>query len=127
VEEISPDSAAWERSGGINKQKASFMNTSVFDRSDERYSARKMAKPVNFFLAAPEARVVSLIGDFNEWNPAANPMARRLDGAWFAQVLLTHGHHQYQFLVDGTAQMDPQAMGMAHNEKGEKVSLVAVS
>ena len=91
------------------------------------YSARRMAKPVNFFLTAPQARSVSVIGDFNQWNPAANPMQRRIDGAWFAQISLTHGHHQYQFLVDGRRQTDPQAMGAARDEHGEKVSLVAVS
>ncbi len=97
------------------------------NRSDERYSAHKMAKPVNFFLTAPAARMVSVIGDFNHWNPTANPMQRRIDGAWFVQIALTHGHHQYQFLVDGKPQTDPQAMGLARNENGEQVSLVAVS
>ena len=103
------------------------MSISTDSRGDDRYSARKMAKPVNFFLTAPQARTVSVIGDFNDWDPAANPMQRRIDGAWFAQILLTHGHHQYQFLVDGQRQTDPQAMGMAHDEQGGKVSLVAVS
>lgn len=86
-----------------------------------------MAKPVNFFLAAPQARSASVIGDFNNWDPVAHPMQRRVDGAWFAQIPLTHGHHQYQFLVDGQRLTDPQAMGLGRNEDGEKVSLVAVS
>jgi len=103
------------------------MSISTESRGDDRYSARKMTKPVNFFLTAPQARTVSVIGDFNKWDPAANPMQRRVDGAWFAQIPLTHGHHQYQFLVDGQQQTDPQAMGMAHDEHGGKVSLVAVS
>lgn len=103
------------------------MSISTTSRSDDRYSARKMTKPVNFFLTAPPAHVVSIIGDFNHWNPGANPMQRRVDGAWFAQIGLTHGHHQYLFLVDGTPMTDPQSMGKARNERGEEVSLVAVS
>jgi 1,4-alpha-glucan branching enzyme len=102
------------------------MNTTT-NFSAERYSAKKMAKPVNFFCTAPLARSVSVIGDFNDWNPAASPMERRIDGAWFVQVPLTHGHHEYQFLVDGDTRTDPQAMGIGVNRKGEKVSLVAVS
>ena len=29
-----------------------------------RYSAKKMAKPVNFICVAPEAKSVTLVGDF---------------------------------------------------------------
>lgn len=103
------------------------MSISTENRSDDRYSAHKTAKPVHFYLTAPLAHAVSVIGDFNEWNPAANPMGRRVDGAWYAQVQLTHGHHEYQFLVDGEPRIDPQAMGVGMNRKGERVSLVAVS
>src|SRR5881275_3180896 len=31
-----------------------------------RYSARNMAKPTNFFCAAPEAQSVAVVGDFND-------------------------------------------------------------
>jgi 1,4-alpha-glucan branching enzyme len=104
------------------------MNTTTSTNGiGDHLSARKMVKPVNFFLTAPTAHSVSIIGDFNDWNPAANPMRRRIDGAWFAQVELTHGHHEYQFLVDGITWTDPQAMGIGVNRRGEKVSLVAVS
>lgn len=103
------------------------MSISAQSGHGDHYSAHKMVKPVNFFLTAPQAQSASVIGDFNKWDPAANPMQRRIDGAWFAQIPLTHGHHQYQFLVDGQRQADPQALGMARGEQGEKVSLVAVS
>jgi hypothetical protein len=38
-------------------------------RSGPLYSARKMAKPVNFYYANRDAKLVSLIGDLNQWNP----------------------------------------------------------
>jgi len=91
------------------------------------YSAKKMAKPVNFICQAPEAGSVSLIGDFNDWHPDAHPMKRQADGAWLVQVQLNHGHHHYQFIVDGEATLDPRAQGVARNEKNEKVSLLSVS
>jgi Carbohydrate-binding module 48 (Isoamylase N-terminal domain) len=40
------------------------------------YSARKMAKPVNFFCDNPDAHSVSLLGDFNDWNPNSHAMRR---------------------------------------------------
>lgn len=91
------------------------------------YSARDMAKPVNFYCAAPRAKSVNLAGDFNDSGSLLPPMERRLDGWWFLQVPLTHGHHQYRFLVDGKRMLDPHATGIARNERNEEVSLVAVS
>jgi len=91
------------------------------------YSAKKMAKPVNFICLAPGAQQVNLIGDFNDWDPAAFPMKRQPDGAWLVQIPLNHGHHHYQFLVDGKPTLDPRAQGIARNEKNEKVSVLAVS
>jgi len=86
-----------------------------------------MAKPVNFYCHAPKAKVVCLVGDFNHWSPTSLPMERRFDGWWFLQALLTHGHHQYLFLVDGQPMLDPHATGFTRNERNEEVSLVAVS
>lgn len=91
----------------------------------ERYSAYHSRKPVSFFCAAPRAHKMQLVGDFNQWHPLS--MTRSVDGWWFAQVELCHGHHEYQFLVDGQPMLDPQATGMVRNEQGEQVSLVAVS
>ncbi len=93
----------------------------------QRYSAKRMQKPVNFYFAAPGAQAVSVIGDFNDWQPAANPMRRQPDGTWTTQLSLHHGHHQYQFLVDGQAVLDPRAQGIARNARNERVSVVAVS
>jgi 1,4-alpha-glucan branching enzyme len=92
-----------------------------------RYSARSMAKPVNFYCEAPRAHAVHLVGDFNQWNPASHPMRRQVDGWWSLQVMLTHGHHQYRFLVDGQPMLDPHATGRAVNELNEVVSVMAVS
>ena len=86
-----------------------------------------MAKPINFFCAAPEAESVSVIGDLNDWRPNAHPMNRQSDGSWHLQIPLNHGHHHYAFLVDGNPVLDPRATGVARNEKNERVSLIAIS
>lgn len=82
---------------------------------------------MNFYCSAPQAKSVFLVGDFNDWNPAAHPMARRVDGWWFLQVELSNGHHHYRFLVDGKPMLDPRATGTAVNEQKEEVSLLALS
>src|SRR5512140_3445884 len=81
-----------------------------------RYSAKRVSKPVNFACWAPGARQVSLIGDFNDWQPTATPMKKQPDGAWTVQVSLSHGHHRYLFLVDDQAQLDPRAQGVARTQ-----------
>ena len=92
-----------------------------------RYSAKGMAKPVNFLCIAPEAQEVYVIGDFNEWNSDAHAMNRQFDGSWSTQIDLHHGHHRYQFLIDGKPSLDPCANGVVRNEQNERVSLIAVS
>lgn len=93
----------------------------------DRYSAKKNAKPINFICHAPEAKRVSVVGDFNQWNSSANPLRKMADGSWQGQIPLSHGHHRYVFLVDGEPVLDPKANGVARNEKNERVSLLAIS
>lgn len=87
----------------------------------------KPLRPVNFICHAPTAKAVSLVGDFNNWNPQANPMNRMPDRGWLLTLELKHGHHRYAFLVDGVLTLDPRAQGITRNDKGERVSLVPVS
>lgn len=93
----------------------------------DRYSARNMSKPITFVCLAPRAGEVYLTGEFNGWDPRAHPMRRQPDGAWYLQVALHHGHHQYRFMVDGQPVLDPRAQGVARDPRGERASLIAVS
>ena len=81
----------------------------------------------NFICTAPQAKHVSVVGDFNNWNSSANPMQRGGDGNWSLRVDLKHGHHRYVYIVDGLVTLDPKAMGIARDDKGERVSLIAIS
>jgi 1,4-alpha-glucan branching enzyme len=90
-------------------------------------SYHKNLRPVNFVCNAAQAQSVSLVGDFNQWDPLAHPMKRMPDRSWLLLVELKHGHHRYAFLVDGVLTLDPRAQGITRNDKGERVSLVPVS
>jgi 1,4-alpha-glucan branching enzyme len=96
-------------------------------RLPNRYSAERTIHQVNFSCFAPSARQVSVAGDFNRWDPIANPMRRMPDGGWVLCLPLHHGHHQYYFLIDGRPSLDPRSVGTVRNERGEAASLVAVS
>jgi 1,4-alpha-glucan branching enzyme len=94
------------------------MNSSIY---------KKPMQAVNFICNAPHAKAVSLVGDFNQWNPEANPMTQMPDHCWLLKVELKHGHHRYAFLVDGVLTIDPRGQGITRNDRGERVSLIPVS
>ena len=95
--------------------------------SINRYGAAHTIKGVNFVCNAPAAKHVTMVGDFNGWNPTSHRMNQMPDKAWTLQLQLKHGHHRYAFLVDGQLTLDPRSLGVTRNDKGERVSLVAVS
>lgn len=57
---------------------------------------------VRLVLEAPEAMEVSVVGDWNGWDPTAHPLLdRNRDGVWEIELRLKRGQeHQYQFLID---------------------------
>lgn len=91
------------------------------------FGAQKTLRGINFICLVPGAKSVSLVGDFNQWNPTAHPMRHMPDGAWMLMLELKHGHHRYAFLVDGVVTLDPRAQGITRNDQGQRVSLVPVS
>jgi len=103
------------------------VNTTSTTPGITRYGAANTTKTDNFYCVAPTAASVVLVGDFNNWDGTSYPMQQQVDGCWFLQVQLTHGHHLYRFLVDGKPFLDPRATGIARNERNEQASLIAVS
>ena len=78
------------------------VNVMDFTRSyfaADRYSAKKMAKPVNFVCIAPEAKHVHLMGDFNSWDGRFHQM-RSLgpSGVWeiFIPGVGEGTHYKYE-------------------------------
>ena len=59
------------------------------------------ARAVKFVLIAPQAKRVTLVGDFNGWNQNANAAVRGADGSWTTFVSLVPGRHVYSFVIDG--------------------------
>jgi len=80
---------------------------------------RSPTRSVPFEYFAPAARVVTLTGDFNQWNPKAKPMRRNAGGLWKLTLRLAPGVYQYKFLVDGERwDEDPLNVHRALNEHG---------
>ncbi len=76
---------------------------------------------VLFTLDAPDARTVSVVGDWNRWNPAAQPLERK-EGLWRITVPLKKGSvYFYNFLIDGAKWItDPSQLAVSEDSFGKK-------
>ncbi|HEU4995077.1 MAG TPA: isoamylase early set domain-containing protein [Gemmatimonadaceae bacterium] len=89
------------------------------------------ARAIRFVLIAPQAARVSVVGDFNDWDPSANPMSAQREpgssGVWSVYVPLQPGLHTYSFVVDGTHFVpDPAAPIAPDDGYGHRSSVVIV-
>lgn len=85
------------------------------------------ARQVSFVLTAPHAARVSLVGDFNDWNPSATPLHRAAGNVWWVVVPLAPGRYHYSFVVDGTRWVtDPVAPRAADDDYGQQNSVVTI-
>lgn len=82
---------------------------------------------VRFSISAPAAARVSLVGDFDGWNPDALPMRRRGADTWTVDVRLEPGRHVFAFSVDGGLRPDPAAPRAVEDDFGVPSSVVVVS
>jgi len=67
---------------------------------------------VRFTLEAPQAEQVYVVGDWNGWDPAADPLFDEdSDGVWEAEITLDPGReYRYQFYIDESEWVaDPNA------------------
>ena len=100
---------------------AFFMGTGA-DRRDDNQG-------IAFSLDAPGASRVSLVGDFNNWDPAATPLARvSAQGRWEARVPLTPGRYQFTYMVDGGQWVrDPRLPQATGDDFGQPTSVITVT
>jgi len=82
---------------------------------------------VRFSIEAPAATAVSIVGDFNGWNPTSLPLQRAGDGrTWVVDVPLAPGRYAYSFMVDGKLARDPAAPQARDDDFGSSNSIVMV-
>ena len=85
-------------------------------------SSRSGSQEMEFTFIAPDAKKVSIAGQFNNWNTQAMPMKKAKNGAWTIKVKLPPGKCEYKYFVDGSWVNDaacpesvPNAFGTSNN------------
>ena len=75
------------------------------------------------FVLADDGRPVSLVGDFNEWNPDVHPLRRRSNGTRSVAVKFDRGRAaRFRYLAEGDCFFDdpdgdaiePNGIGQTH-------------
>jgi 1,4-alpha-glucan branching enzyme len=86
----------------------------------------RKTKGIQFSLETVEAEKVSLVGEFNNWNPVADPMQIDENGKWTKAKMLSPGNIEYKFWVDGKWMIDPENLRACPNCFGSQNSVVKV-
>ncbi len=81
----------------------------------QKNNVKVKTKMIQFTFMAGEAEKVSLVGDFNNWNPDADPMEKDEYGTWTKTKMLSSGDVEYKFYVDGQWLPDPNNTSVCMN------------
>jgi 1,4-alpha-glucan branching enzyme len=90
-------------------------------------SLKGKTKRIQFSLNDDGAKKVSLVGEFNNWNPDADPMHRDVNGTWLKVKMLPPGNIEYKFWVDGEWVQDPENLRACPNCFGTLNNVVKVN
>jgi len=105
---------------------AAVLGALLIARPWTRSAAQNGSDAFQFVFVAPQAASVSLVGDFNDWDPKRAPM-QTAQGVWATVVNLTPGRYRYAFLVNGVEwRADPGAPAAKDDEFGTPSSVVTV-
>jgi len=94
-----------------------------------RSTAEQKSLPImqQFVFNSRNAHRVSVVGDFNGWNPANAPMAQSPDGEWSTTIPVLPGRHIFGFMIDDSIFMlDPRAPKARDPDLGTDGSVVIV-
>ena len=77
-----------------------------------------------FHFYRPSASKAFVVGDFNDWNPSAQPMTRTERGEWICRLSLPEGEYRFKYFADGEWYTDYAAFGVEPCEFGYNSVLV---
>jgi hypothetical protein len=91
----------------------------------ERFPALE-EQEIMLTVFAPQARQVSVAGNFNNWLPAATPMKDTGTGEWVVRLMLKSGQYEYRYVIDGLWSEDHRSSERVANPYGSFNSVLKV-
>lgn len=94
----------------------------------ERLSGpKRVSGGVLFTLEAPQAEMVAVTGEFNNWSREGIVLQKDQEsGLWKTTLDIDSGEYEYRFIVDGRWIRDPSNKDYIRNEFGQENSLLIV-
>lgn len=81
---------------------------------------------LEFRIYKPNASYVSVVGDFNNWNPENDVLKRDSNGIWHLRKKIQLGKYRYRFIIDGNKTLDLYNSRTASDPAGEICSLLII-
>ena len=112
----------------LTDQDLYLFNEGSHQRLDERLGAHLREGGVTFAVWAPDAERVSVIGDFNGWDPAKNPLhPRASSGIWEGHLQGVQKGALYKYWIKGRGgeeQLKADPFGVRHEIPPKTASVV---
>ncbi len=97
------------------------------DREGKQISYRLVDnRTVEFRIYNPQAKLISLVGDFNHWNPENDLLQKGTDGIWRLRKRLPAGTFRYRYIIDGEWSADLYNSRSASDSSGEICSFITL-
>lgn len=85
-------------------------------------------KQIEFNIAAPNAKDIYVVGDFNHWKiNEESRLSKLADGRWNKKLDLTPGRYKYKYVIDGEWVLDSQNNEREQNSFGTFDSVINLS
>jgi len=81
---------------------------------------------VEFRIFSPRATLVSIVGDFNNWNPENDLLKANNNGVWVIRKKLLPGKYRYNFIIDGKWNLDLYNSLSESNPSGATCSVIKI-
>lgn len=83
-------------------------------------------KQVSLVARAPEAKAVSVSGDFTQWSLEGIPLTKDSSGDWRLTLKLAPGEYQYRLRIDGQWQDHAEAQKRVPNPFGTQNCVLSI-
>jgi 1,4-alpha-glucan branching enzyme len=82
---------------------------------------------VKLRLDRPDAKAVSIAGDFNHWDTETHPMHQDKHGVWTKTIMVSPGRYGFRFVADGQWCNAPINSAKCQNCFGSQNNFIVVS
>lgn len=90
-------------------------------------STAVVLQETQFIMIDPSATSISVVGQFNDWDLSATPMAfDAAHRAWLVTIPLPPGRHEFQYVINGVKRANDPTLPQVSSDFGSPNSVISV-